>query len=67
MVALVKVVDWRREGGAAAFLDARRLAGPGLRRAGRILSHAVAWPLLVKAGLFTGFALAASVLRMMGA
>ena len=37
---------------------------PGLRRVARIAAQFAAWPILVKAGLLAGFALAASVQQL---
>ena len=55
---------------AMAWLEAgpprpRRMRGPRFRRARGIAAQLVAWPLLVKAGLLTGFALSASVQHLL--
>lgn len=56
MPALVKKLEW------PAIAAAGGLPGtPRLGRTARILAHLFGWPLLVKAGLLTGFALAAAV------
>jgi hypothetical protein len=38
---------------------------PRLRRVRRIAAHVVGWPVLAKAGLLTGFAIAASVRHLL--
>jgi hypothetical protein len=56
MPALVKKLDW------PAIAAAGRSGGtPQLGRIARIVAHVVGWPLLVKSGLLSGFALAAAV------
>ena len=60
MAALMKNMEWP----VIALLG--KLEGtPGLRLAGRIAAHLLGWPLLVKAGLLTGFALSASVQHLL--
>lgn len=55
MPALAKELEW-------PAVAAGGLAGtPRLGRTARILAHLFGWPLLVKVGLLTGFALAAAV------
>lgn len=60
MPALVKKPDW------PAIAAAGRLGGtPQLARTARIAAHLLGWPLLVKVGLLSGFALAAGVQHLL--
>lgn len=60
MPALVKKLDW------PAIASAGRLGGtPRLGRTARIAAHLLGWPILVKAGLLSGFALAATVQQLL--
>lgn len=56
MPALVNELKWPGIAAAGGSTGTQRLA-----RTARILAHLFGWPLLVKAGLLTGFALAAAV------
>jgi hypothetical protein len=49
-------------------MDFRRSADPArrLRRAARIGAHVLGWPILVKTGLLTGFAVAAAARHLVG-
>ena len=60
VVALVKKGRWR-----AIPAAGRPDRLPRLRRAGWIGAQIIGWPLLLKAGLLTGFALAASVQHLL--
>ena len=60
MAALVNKGRWPTSPAAG------RLAGmPRLCRAGWIAAQVLGWPILVKAGLLTGFAVAASVQHLL--
>lgn len=56
MPALVNELEWPAIAAAGG-----RAGTPRLGRTARILAHLFGWPLLVKVGLLTGFALAAAV------
>lgn len=60
MAVLLKELRW------PAITTAGSVAGtPRLRRTGRLTAHLLGWPLLVKGGLLTGFALAAAVQNLL--
>lgn len=56
MPALVNELEWPGTAAAGRPTGPRRLG-----RTARIMAHLFGWPLLAKAGLLTGFALAAAV------
>lgn len=59
MPALVNELEW-------PAIAAGRSAGTSRpRHTARIAAHLLAWPLLVKAGLLSGFALAAAVQHLL--
>lgn len=60
MAALSKEPGW------PAIATPGSVAGtPLLRRTARLAAHLLGWPLLVKGGLLTGFALAAAVQHLL--
>ncbi|HYW17489.1 MAG TPA: hypothetical protein VE891_15230 [Allosphingosinicella sp.] len=60
MPALVKEMDWR-----AIPASGRSNGAPLLGRTARITAHLLGWPLLVKAGLLTGLAIASAVQHLL--
>jgi hypothetical protein len=61
MPALVNEMEW-------PAIAAGRLTGTSRpSRTARIAAHLLGWPLLVKAGLLSGFALAAAVQHLLAA
>ena len=58
MAALVNELGW------PAITARRPTVTPRLGRTARITAHLLGWPLLVKVGLLTGFAVAAAVQKL---
>ena len=59
MPALVDELEW------PAMVAGRSTVTPRFGRTARMTAHLLAWPLLVKAGLLSGFALGAAVQHLL--